>query len=113
MTHAAACPQVEDWQELLGGSLGGDRQVALQGHLETCTDCQQTLEECAAGREAWSHAARHLGGPPPAGNAALRQALAMLERAIDDPSAEANPEAEWPLDFLAPCDRPGALGRLG
>src|SRR5207302_1433838 len=108
------CPQVGDWQEMLGGGLAGDRQEALQAHLETCADCQQTLEECAAGGEAWAHAARHLGGAPPAGDAAYRQALAKLEREADDPpAAEAPSVAEWTLDFLTPCDRPGVLGQLG
>src|SRR5437660_5898314 len=113
MTCSPDCPQVEDWHELLGGSLPGDQQVALQAHLETCAQCLQTLEECAAGQEAWTHAARHLDRVRPGDDVAFRNALAKLELEIDDPTAaDAKLETEWALDFLTPSDQPGLLGQL-
>jgi eukaryotic-like serine/threonine-protein kinase len=114
MTTSTPCPDPARWRALLDGTLPEDVQEALQGHLETCTSCQEALEGLAADREAWRGAARHLGETPPR-DAALRQAIAALKgRAspTDTQPTEAPPEPPA-LDFLRPPEKLGQLGRLG
>src|SRR5689334_15576446 len=88
MSAPAPCPEPASWQEMLEGSLPEGAQQALGTHLEGCTRCQQTLEELAGGSEAWSAAARHLGGEPAEDGAALHRVLADLGADADEPPAE-------------------------
>jgi hypothetical protein len=109
MTVYLACPDPARWQELLAGRLPDAEQSALGGHLETCGRCQQTLEGLAAGRADWGAAAEHLRGGPTGEEPALRRALADLVAE----AGPADPGVEPSLDFLAPPEKPGQLGRLG
>src|SRR3954451_2512312 len=84
MSAPASCPEPACWKELLEGGLPEAEQFALSGHLESCTHCQHTLEQLAAGTDAWSAAARCLGGEPCEDGAALHRVLADLEAAADD-----------------------------
>jgi hypothetical protein len=115
MSEQAPCPDAARWKELLGGSLPEADQAALNGHLEGCRHCQQTLEGLAAGSEVWAGAARHLARGRPGDEAALRRVVADLEADADPPAASTSPGpgAEGALDFLSPPEKPGQLGRLG
>ena len=63
MTHPS-CPPAAAWVGLLSGAVPADRETAMTAHLETCPDCRQTLEACAADADVWARAARHLGAGP-------------------------------------------------
>jgi WD40 repeat protein len=96
---------------MLDGSLSEAAQFVLGAHLEGCACCQQTLEELAGGTDAWSAAARHLGGEPAEDGASLRRVLADLE--ADEPAAEAVPgEPDW-AGGLGHYKVLGVLGRGG
>jgi WD40 repeat protein len=96
---------------MLEGSLSEAAQFALGAHLEGCAHCQQTLEELAGGTDAWSAAARHLGGEPREDGAALRRVLADLE--ADEPAADEAPdEPDW-AGGLGHYKVLGVLGRGG
>jgi WD40 repeat protein len=115
MTEPVSCPEPARWEELLRGALPAEEQSTLTAHLETCPTCQHTVERLAGGTEAWSRAARHLGGESRAGEAALRRVVADLEAEAGPPATQAEPDsaAEDTLDFLTPPEKPGSLGRLG
>jgi anti-sigma factor RsiW len=115
MTETASCPDPARWEELLTAELPPEEQSALNTHLETCPNCQQTLERLAAGSETWSGAARHLGETGRGGEPALQRVVAELEgEEVQPPTqAEADLGEEWNLDFLSPAEKPGLLGRLG
>ena len=74
-------------------------QAELNDHLETCASCQRTLERFAAGSRLWADLRGTLAhNPPPAAHG---------------PPQAPDVERDRSLDFLAPSDAPGSLGRLG
>lgn len=113
---SSGCPDQRLLKDLLDDNLPGNDQKEVAAHLETCIDCQVTLEGLAAGDRSWSDMARHLGQRQPAAEAesALHQAVEQLAagatRTVPPASAGADTFA---LDFLSPPSQPGALGRLG
>jgi serine/threonine protein kinase len=101
------CPNCRDWQTLLEGDRSECEIEGLARHLETCSDCQQTLETLAATSAAWEDSARSLdesqrkmGSEP-----ALRHVVERLK-------GEAPPPGEADLSFLQPVDDPHLLGLL-
>src|SRR5262245_47655186 len=110
-----ACPPRHRWAALLADQLPQDDQNDLDWHLEGCPDCQRTLEDCAAGRDAWAVTARSLGQPGPTREQALRDVIDRLKLDPDAPRGEdaGADGAELPVDYLDPTDRPGSLGRVG
>jgi serine/threonine-protein kinase len=85
-----------------------DRENArLRDHLETCASCRGSLERLAAGSRLWAEL-RQLG----TGNDARSR---TGDRAAVANSARVAPahDCDRSLDFLAPSDAPGSLGRLG
>jgi serine/threonine-protein kinase len=115
MTPSPSCPRSDLWQELLKGSLPESEQAGLADHLETCTDCQQTLEGLAGGSVEWSGPARQLGRADGAPEAALLRVMDELKGT--DNKGERSPPAgggkDLSLPFLQPSGKPGYRGRLG
>src|SRR5262249_62417887 len=98
-------------RELLAGGLNREEENRLSGHLDTCVNCQQTLESLAAG-----------GGTVPRPEAQPAHAESALQRAMRElkaaPSEAATivgptPRGDAGLDFLEPADNPQLLGRFG
>jgi serine/threonine-protein kinase len=100
-----ACPDLANLQCLLDDRADGDTSVDLVAHLETCADCQQTLETLAADPGAWEDVvhgvAKRIRKDP-----ALRDVMERLKM-------EELPAADADLSFLLPADQPGLLGMLG
>jgi serine/threonine-protein kinase len=92
MNPASPCPDSSRLRRLLDASLPEDEQAPLMEHLERCAACRAALESLAAGRDSWEGAARYLRP--------------------EETRAEADAGGSG-LDFLAPPDGPGQLGRLG
>ena len=65
MNSQLACPEPARLKLLLDGSLPESDQAELTGHLETCENCQQTLESLVAGSETWAEVALQLGRQTP------------------------------------------------
>ncbi len=89
---AARCDP-ERLRPLIDGRLPAADRAALERHLGDCPACQAALDELAGDDRWWGAARRFLAGRT-------------------DPS-DPTPMPPGPLYFLAPSDRPGALGRLG
>jgi serine/threonine protein kinase len=115
MVPQTSCPEPRRWRGLLEGTLPEPEQAELNAHLETCADCQQTLEGLAAEGESWLAAVRDLD-PVEESRAepALRQALEELQGDLGRITTQAQTTGgeEIALDFLAPSAKPGVLGRL-
>jgi serine/threonine-protein kinase len=87
----------------LRGRLPQDFQEDMEAHLQTCTACQEKLDELAGGTRWWSAVREYLGTD---GAAALAQTT--------DPVAPPRPTAVASvLEYLQPSPHPKALGRLG
>jgi WD40 repeat protein/serine/threonine protein kinase len=122
MSCETPCPEPERLKQLLDSSLTDTDQARVVGHLDSCTGCQRSLEELAAGDSSWPEAVRHLDGDAPPATSAFWPALAQLEdggaatRAMPPPApgqgldGSDNPLS---LDFLQPAESPESLGRLG
>jgi serine/threonine protein kinase len=96
-------------RELLDGVLPDPQQATLTGHLDTCADCQETLEALAVGGESLVAEARCLAQPATPPDPALSRAINELRGQARGSSLGAAPA----LDFLDPPENPGDLGRLG
>jgi Tol biopolymer transport system component len=121
MKPHSPCPDRLRLQGLLETSIPEAEQADLVGHLDSCTDCQHSLEEMAAG-SSWPGAARAADTPQPPSDSAYWVALRKVENQAlarteitSAPEEADGPDAAAPvsLDFLNPSDRPGSLGRLG
>jgi serine/threonine protein kinase len=115
MMPPASCPDPDRWQGLLHGSLPESEQVKLSAHLETCMDCQQTLEGLAAGSVEWSGPARQLAPPAGSADSALLRVMEEL-KSLGIPGEKPSQAAgskDTSLPFLQPSEKPGYRGRLG
>jgi hypothetical protein len=117
MSPLLSCPETTQLQRLVHGDLPADEQAELTGHLDTCTRCQELLEELAAGSAQWARRAPRPGDTPrPAPGSAFWPALRAVEREVaaagGETSAEPRTEEALSLDFLSPPEEPGTLGKL-
>jgi serine/threonine protein kinase len=120
------CPDRARLRGLLASNLTEREQTDLIAHLDSCESCQHSLEEVAGGGTSWAEAVRHLDQDRPNSASAFWAGLEELESSItrtetpppralgrDTPPPEAGDLGEVSLDFLAPPEVAGALGRLG
>jgi hypothetical protein len=114
MNRPAACPDPLRLRGLIDTSLPEKEQADLIGHLDSCTGCQQSLEQIASD-SASSDILLHVDRDRPPPGARYHYAVRALQNEVTveldtptDPPAE-----EVTLDFLAPAEQPGSLGRLG
>jgi WD40 repeat protein len=119
MIRVSDCPDAARLQALLDGMLTDAEQTDLTGHLDGCTSCQQRLESLASGGQSWAGVSRlsrwRLRSEPALGRAIahLKQSLPTEDVAICDLQSTSKDEGEPILDFLAPAEQPGQLGRFG
>lgn len=114
MTMPITCPDAKRLQELLDGELPRSDEAEVIQHLNHCEACPPRLEALAAGDFPLAESVRVLSRElPPADSAywpAFQQFRQGLGGTADFPS---DPSGDFNLDFLAPSDQPGHLGRLG
>jgi tRNA A-37 threonylcarbamoyl transferase component Bud32 len=115
MTRQASCPDRVCLQQLLGGTLPDNERGELTGHVETCENCQRTLDALIIGSASWAAIARQVEQEEPEPEEALRRVMEEIRSEIStvEGAAEAPTEDPPALDFLSPPDKPGQLGRLG
>ena len=95
----------------LAGRLESQEEASLIRHLDACRECREQLEALAGGPQWWSDAERFLGDAPSAdGTPGSIPANSPTKEPSDSP---ANPWESISLDFLAPSEQPGMLGRIG
>ncbi|MCI0428918.1 MAG: serine/threonine protein kinase, partial [Rhodospirillales bacterium] len=110
----SACPEPVRLQALLEGKLPEPQQGELSRHLDTCVNCQQTIEDLAAGGTPWAEAAGGLAQQQ-AAESALMRAMAELKGSPSEAATHAGPAGprDPELAFLTPSTNPEHLGRLG
>ena len=107
--RTSACDR-ERLRQSLADQLSERDEELLTRHLESCSACQQQLEELAAGREDWSLVSQVLQQESRSG---------VQPRSAADSDSNAGDDA-WPdspedfaVDFLEPAESENAIGRLG
>ena len=97
-------------QLALADRLLPDQADGLSDHLQGCPHCREELEQLAGGGQWWSEAKEYLSSTDE-----LVAVNDMAARGCDILPAKPGDDdaAVPPLDFLAPSDQPGMLGRLG
>ena len=85
-------------RSLLDDDMPELEQAELNDHLETCASCRRTLERLAAGSQLW---------------AGLRELAGATQHHGAARHAGASAESDHSLDFLAPSNTAGSMGRLG
>ena len=99
MSHSrAACPQIDQLQELVSESVSEAEESAIIQHLTACETCQQALERATAGGSVWGNLHRFL-------------AHADTGAAIECSPSES--QLEQIVEYLGPTDRPDMIGRIG
>jgi eukaryotic-like serine/threonine-protein kinase len=119
----ATCPDPDTLRSVLDSSLPTGEQAEVVAHLDTCPDCQQTIEQIAAAGSSVVDLARSAGTEPkPDATSAFWPALRRIEQEIQSPAlalsvTQADPEiapsAEQTYAFLEPAEEPGYLGQIG
>jgi serine/threonine protein kinase len=101
------CPDAHSWQALLDGERYEGEADELTRHLETCTDCQQTLEILAALPRYWEATVCALGQ-----QRRKSDREPALQHLMDRLKDENFSMSEADLSFLQPADDPNLLGLL-
>jgi serine/threonine protein kinase/WD40 repeat protein len=107
------CFSVEQLRALIAGQVAGPDQARLVTHLDSCPDCQRSLERLASGSDSWASIARQLRqAPAPPAAPALEQVVHELAtRPASSSAGYSGITAD--LTFLAPPGMPDHLGKLG
>lgn len=99
MRPSSECPTAVT--ELLVDSLPNDRQESIESHLESCHECQGSLEQAAASQQTWESAKQY-----------LQDDENDLQK-LADGAPPAWCGVNELIDALGPTDDPRMLGRLG
>jgi hypothetical protein len=115
MGPESKCTKILCWQSLLATTLPPEEQRRCEQHIESCPDCQSSLELAVQEARPLLALARQVGDPTlrPADPDVARfmQRLQVMGTSGRRTTSE-TPEAP-DLYFLAPSDRPELLGQLG
>jgi serine/threonine-protein kinase len=93
---------------LLADRLDDDSRLAIEQHLDSCSDCRVRLERLAASPELWAQAHESLSSAADDGDH-----RASSFSSLSSPGESDGPRAEHILGFLSPTDDPRMLGRFG
>src|SRR5260370_35007826 len=96
------CPDLHDLQVLMEENAAGEADDLVR-HLETCTDCQQTLEKLAAEADVWEDIAHGLVD--------VARKETALHTGIEQMASEEPLLVENDLSFLRPSDKTGWMCR--
>jgi hypothetical protein len=114
MPPRIACPDSDQWYDLLDGACSERERTALAGHLEDCRDCQKSLEELTATGDVspLKRSLEHIQASPGPG---LRRVIQELKRESTtiEPCTLPNAPAPMDLSFLTATEKPESLGRVG
>jgi serine/threonine-protein kinase len=108
MVARSSCPDAARWADMLDGRLADDERARLAAHLDACERCQEMVEALTAADPSWAGVA----SADPA-DSCLRRAIEHLKAESGAAAVTSPAVADVRLDFLAPPDEPGSLGRLG
>lgn len=112
--NITTCPQPEELQQLIEGSLSGERVQECTQHMDSCECCQAKLEVLATGGSNLSQIVNHAYEVEPVASSAYWPALKELDADLDVTYVPRSTtrSAEVSLQFLQPATDPAYLGRL-
>lgn len=117
MSTETSCPERDQLDKLLAGTLPERERHALTRHLDGCTDCQGSLEKLAVGDTALAMAVRAAAAEPvPPSRSRYWDAVEALTQDPTPMPRSSRIAARMTsvlLEFLEPTDKPDQLGRLG
>ena len=108
------CPESNDLRKLLDSSLSNELAHQYMDHMESCTCCQDRLEQLATGGTNLSEVVAHLDAGEPVAESAFWPAVQSLNSGYAKtvvPSSGRSRKGPR-LDFLSPASDPAYLGRL-
>jgi eukaryotic-like serine/threonine-protein kinase len=97
-------------KSFLDDDLADLEQAELADHLGACASCRHTLERLAAGTRLWAELRQLTPGAANEPRFAPAMAPTGLHGAISP--CDGGSERDRSLEFLAPSDTPGSLGRM-
>jgi WD40 repeat protein/serine/threonine protein kinase len=125
MVNVVSCPHREELRQLLLGQVSGSQAESLERHLDECPSCLELLDSLKA-EDTLLDAARSPAASADGPDAAVRGLIDRLrglrpeaatadtkDSGSDPPSGSDAATSAERLDFLAPPQGPGELGRLG
>src|SRR5260370_26792937 len=112
MSATSSCPDPARLHSLLNAQVAEAEQAELTSHLESCENCQQKLDELAAGHDSWSDP-RELPERKPVPDSALHRVMQKLKGQTNQRTHAESPQKEsLPLCFPIPPDTPDHPGHL-
>ena len=114
MDTITKCPQIEELEQLIDGTLSGDRQQECTQHMDSCECCQAKLVDLATGGTNLSQMVERVYEVEPVESSAYWPALKELDADLDEtfiPRSGVR-SRDVPLHFLQPATDPAYLGRL-
>lgn len=114
METITKCPQPEELQQLIDGSLSGERQQECTRHMDSCECCQAKLVDMATGGTNLSQIVERAYDIEPMASSAYWPALKELDADLDETFVPRRGvrSRDVPLHFLQPATDPAYLGRL-
>ena len=107
------CPDADVLQRFLLGQTSDQESAELEAHLAACAHCVQTLHGMKA-EDTVVEAMRAQAGTAEAEEAVVESLIERLQRLREEqPAAGEITSANLAIDFLAPAQAAGELGRLG
>ncbi len=105
-------PDTQRWRLFLDDQLEDDVAQQLSEHLESCAQCQKTLEGLAAGHQTWAGMAKlqHTADNG-ASSEHLQDVIDELKEGVEPEAAARTPTPES-LTFLEPGEQEDSIGRL-
>ena len=117
MSTDTSCPERDQLDKLLAGTLPETERHALTRHLDGCAECQASLEKLAVGDTGLALAVRAAAAEPaPPSRSRYWEAVEELTQDATPMPRSGRFAARMTsvlLEFLEPTDQPGHLGRLG
>lgn len=113
MAVTTKCPETNELEKLLDGSLSGERAQECMGHMDSCECCQHKLEEIATGGTNLSQIVEQINEAEPLATSVYWSAVKELNVDLSETFVprRTRPQ-EVSLSFLQPASDPTYLGRL-
>lgn len=113
MSVATKCPETNELEKLLDGTLSGERVQECMGHMDSCECCQAKLEAIATGGTNLSQICEQINQSEPVATSAYWSAVKELNVDLGETFVPRRTRSqEVSLSFLQTASDPTYIGRL-
>ncbi|MFV2065676.1 MAG: protein kinase [Pirellulales bacterium] len=120
MSVKSDCPNADQLQAMLAGSLEEETESSLITHLDRCEPCQQVVERLAVGEEGFARRLKQLQHTVRSLETSVLTIMSELKAIGGAPDVTGAPDmagalerADLATDFLPPAENSTSLGSLG